>query len=65
MNPIFADSAKMRRSQAAAITAPAPTATPFTAAMTGRRSSRIDWMSAPVMRVKSRSARMSREKTQQ
>ena len=46
----------MRKSQASAMTAPAPTAVPLTAAMTGRRSSRMFAMSAPVTRVKASEA---------
>jgi hypothetical protein len=52
--------AAMRRSQAAAMTAPAPTATPLTAAITGRRQVRMLWMSRPVVRVNSSNPCMSR-----
>ncbi len=61
MNPNLAASLAMRKSQARAMTAPAPTAMPLTAATTGLRTFRIDAMSAPVMRVKSSRPCMSRE----
>jgi hypothetical protein len=48
-----AERASRRRSAARAITAPAPAATPLTAATTGRGSSRSPRTTAPVMRVKS------------
>ncbi len=43
------------------MTAPAPTATPLTAATTGRGTVQIVWMSRPVMRVNSTRPAMSRE----
>jgi hypothetical protein len=52
---IFADSAAIRMSHAAAITAPAPATRPLSPATTGRRQCRIALMSAPVARVKARS----------
>ena len=63
MKPKRASRRAMRRSHAAAITAPAPTATPLTAAMTGRRTSRMLWISAPVTRVNSSSPCVSRAKS--
>ena len=48
---IFAFSDITRKSQASAITAPAPAAMPLMAATTGLRSWRMAPMSAPVMRV--------------
>ena len=43
--PNLADSLAMRKSEASAITAPAPTATPLTAATTGLRRRRMFPMS--------------------
>src|SRR6266849_4420309 len=54
-----ADQARMRRSAASAITAPAPAATPLTEAMIGRGQSRIRWVTVPVMRVKASKSRAS------
>ena len=48
-----ADRARSRKSAASAMTAPAPAATPFTAAMIGIGHSRMRWTTAPVIRVKS------------
>ena len=62
-NAIFADSAAIRKSQAAAITAPAPATVPFRAATIGRRQRRMLRMTSHVMRVNSRSPRASREKS--
>ena len=50
---IFAFSEAIRRSQALAMTAPAPATRPFKAPTTGRRQRRMARTSAPVTRVKS------------
>ena len=63
MNPIFAVSLAMRKSLAATITAPAPTASPLTAQTTGFRSLRMFAMSSPVIRVNATSPCMSRAKS--
>ena len=60
MKPNLASAAAIRRSAAHAITAPAPTATPLTAATTGRRQRRIAAISRPVIRVNASSAGVSR-----
>ena len=62
-NPKRVSSLAMRTSHARAMTAPAPTAAPFTAAITGRRSARMDRMRSPVMRVNSNNPGMSRSKS--
>src|SRR4029450_7776691 len=54
-----AERASTRRSAASAMTAPAPAATPFTAATIGSGHSRISRTTAPVMRVNSSSVRWS------
>ncbi len=55
--------AAKRTSQAAAMTAPAPQQTPWSAATTGGRVVRMAWTRAPVMRVNSRRPGMSRSKS--
>ena len=59
-NAIRADTAAIRMSQAAAITAPAPAVVPFNAAITGRRHCRIASTRSHVIRVHSSSSRYSR-----
>jgi hypothetical protein len=56
MKPNLALAAASRRSAAIAITAPAPTTAPWTAAITGRLHRRIAAISRPVARVKASSA---------
>jgi hypothetical protein len=53
-----AERASRRKSAARAMTAPAPAATPLTAATTGSGSSRRPRTTAPVMRVNSSSSRV-------
>ena len=62
-NAKLAERATIRRSAASAITAPAPAAMPFTAAMIGSGHSRIPWTTAPVIRVNSSSPSASRERS--
>ena len=54
-----AERARIRKSAARAMTAPAPAATPLRAAMIGFGSSRMRWTTAPVIRVNSRTSRWS------
>ena len=59
-NAIFADSAAMRTSHAAAMTAPAPATVPFNAPTIGRRHCRSARMRSHVSRVNSSSPAASR-----
>ena len=56
---VFASGVAMRMSQAMAMIAPAPTATPSTAQMIGLPQASIALTKSPVMRVKASSAFMS------
>ena len=60
---IFAFSLATRRSDARAMTAPAPAAVPLSAATTGLRSARMFLIRSHVMRVNSTRPGMSREKS--
>src|SRR2546426_4496 len=62
-NAIFAVSDATRRSQAEAITAPAPATVPFSAAITGFRQRRMFRIRSQVMSVKRRSPAASRAKS--
>ncbi len=55
-NAIFAERAASRKSEASAITAPAPAATPFRTASTGCGARRMALIRAHVMRVNARSS---------
>ena len=60
LHAAVADAAQTRRSLASAITAPAPAARPFTAAITGLSSRRHALTTSPVMRANSSTPFMSR-----